>query len=92
MKSRKKLKKEIKRAFNILYKDILFYEAFVADANKEGARIILDKTITAEEELTKRVSVSEGKYVKGRVKMYFTKLRQDIRAKVNEIGDELAAL
>lgn len=92
MKSRKKLKKEIKRAFNLLYKDILFYEAFVADANKDGARAILDKTIVAEEELTKRVSASEGKYVKGRVKMYFSKLRQDIAAKVNEIGDELAAL
>lgn len=92
MKSRKNLKKEIKKAFNILYKDILFYEAFVVNANKDAARAILDKTIATEEELMKRVSFTEGKEVKGRVKMYFSKLRTDLSAKINEIAKEIAAL
>lgn len=92
MKSRKNLKKEIKKAFNVLYKDILFYEAFVVDANKDAARLILDKAISAEEQLIQRVSKSEGKEVKGRVKMYFSKLRNDLQNQVNEIAKEVAAL
>lgn len=92
MNSRKKLKEEIKKAFNSLYRDLVYYEAFAVEVNQEAARTLIDKAVSAEEELIKRVSTNEGKYVKGRVKMYYAKLRKDFTEKVAEISKEIAAL
>lgn len=92
MNSRKKLKKEIKKAFNTLYCDLVFYEAFDTNANEEAARVIVNKAIEAEQELIQRVSTNEGKHVKGRVKMYFNKLRKDFTQTIAELAKEIAAL
>ena len=92
MNSRKKLKKEIKKAFNSLYRDLGYYEAFAVEANQDAARALINKAVEAEGELIKRVSTNEGKHVKGRVKMYFSKLRKDFTAKVAELSKEIAAL
>lgn len=92
MNSRKNLKKEIKKAFNGLYRDLVFYEAFAVGANQDAARAIIEKAVAAEEELIKRVSTNEGKHVKGRVKMYFNKLRLDFATQVSQLAKEIALL
>lgn len=92
MNSRKDLKKEIKKAFNSLYRDLVYYEAFSVEVNQNAARILIDRAVLAEEELIKRVSTNEGKHVKGRVKMYFAKLRKDCAEKIAELSKEIAAL
>ena len=92
MKSKRSLKKEIKRTFNSLYTEIFFYEAFALNADANAVKAILEKIISTENELIGRISVNEGRYVKGRVKSYFKKLEEDFRNKVREITKDIAAL
>lgn len=76
----------------LLYVDCLFYKMFVVDADKEAADKVLLKIIEQEDELIKRVSVNEGKDVKGRVKTYFQKLRKEVKEQADAIAREIAAL
>lgn len=92
MSSRRKLKKSIKETMELLYVDCLFYKMFVVDADKEAADKVLLKIIEQEDELIKRVSVNEGKDVKGRVKTYFQKLRKEVKEQADAIAREIAAL
>lgn len=92
MRSRKRLKKEINKVFNELYSEVMLYEAFSANADENAARALVDKMIDTEEELIKRTSVNEGKEATGRVKMYFQKLINDFKIKVEEIKKEIVAL
>lgn len=92
MKSRRKLKKEIKKAFNNLYEDVIFYEIFSNQADVESARKLVDKIVNVENDLIERISVNEGKDVKGRIKTYFQKLNKDIKSNIDEITKEIAAL
>lgn len=92
MKSRKYLKKELKKSFDELYKDVFFYEAFVVNANGGKAQALLNKMLETENDFLKRISVNEGKYVKGRVKMYFTKLRGDLDKHLQEFKKEIVEL
>lgn len=92
MSSRRKLKKSIKETMGLLYVDCLFYKMFVVDADKDAADKVLLKIIEQEDELIKRVSVNEGKDVKGRVKAYFQKLRNEVKEQANIIAGEIAAL
>ena len=92
MKSRKSLKKEIKKTFNTIYQEIIFYNAFVENADTESSEQILDEIITKESELIKRVSVNEGESVKGRRKMYFTKLRKDLKEQTEQLIKKISNL
>ena len=92
MSSRRKLKKNIKSLMELLYIDCLFYKVFVVDADKEAADKVIDRIVETEADLLKRVSITEGKEVKGRVKTYYKKLEADIRQQTNAIAKEIAAL
>jgi len=92
MKSRKYLKKQIKDNFNKLYQEIFFYETFVVNADSAVAQSILDEMLKAESNLLKRVSTHDGKYVKGRVKIYFSKLKEDLRKDLDGFKQKINSL
>lgn len=92
MSSRRKLKKNINNVMDLLYTDCLFYKTFVIDADQEAADKVIVKIAEAQDDLLKRISVTEGKEVKGRVKAYYKKLRADIKDKTNAIAKEIASL
>lgn len=92
MKSRKQLKKEIKKSFNILYQEIFFYDVFVVNAEVEKSKAILTEMLNRENDLLKRISFYEGKEVKGRVKMYFSKLREDFHKHLAEFENKIGEL
>lgn len=92
MKNRRSLKKRIKKSFDTLYQEIIFYEVFAAKPDSEAAKTILDKIINTEYDLISRISIYEGKEVKGRIQSYFQKLEEDYKNRVDEITKEIAAL
>lgn len=92
MSSRRKLKKNINTTMDMLYVDCIFYKVFVVDADLEAADKVIAHIAQVQDDLLKRVSVSEGKDVKGRVKAYYKKLNADLKEQVETIGKEIAAL
>ncbi|WP_165020755.1 hypothetical protein [Dysgonomonas sp. ZJ279] len=92
MSSRKDLKKQINASMDLLYGDCVFYKVFVMDADKDAADKVIAHIAEIHGNLLKRVSVSEGKEVKGRTKAYYKKLRSDIQEQINIIGKEITAL
>ena len=92
MGSRRKFKKYINTTMEWLYADCVFYKVFVVDADTEAADKLIASISEKHIELLKRVSVSEGKEVKGRVKAYYKKLRTDFTEQTNAIAKEIAAL
>lgn len=92
MSSRRKLKKSIIATMDLLYVDCLFYKIFVVDADEAAAEKVIVHIVEVQNDLLKRVSVNEGKYVKGRVKSYYKKLRSDIQEQTNTIAKEIASL
>lgn len=77
---------------DLLYTDCLFYKIFVVDADIEAADKVIANIAQIHCDLLKRVSVSEGREVKGRVKSYYQKLRNDIKEQTNAIAKEIADL
>lgn len=77
---------------DLLYVDCLFYKIFVIDADQEAADKVIIRIVELQNELLKRVSVNEGREVKGRVKAYYRKLRADIQEQTNAIAKDIAAL
>ena len=92
MKSRKRLKKQIKKSFDELYQEVFFYEVFVVGADADAAKVLLSNMLEVETDLVKRISASEGKEVEGRVRMYFSKLRGDFRKHLTELRKSIAEL
>lgn len=92
MKSRQDVKKYIKKAFSEFYRDIVLYEAFSIKPDVDAARKLTSEVIDIENELISRVSVNEGKYVKGRMKHYFQKLKQDLEISLETIGKKITEL
>jgi gas vesicle protein len=92
MSSRRKLKKNINELMELLYIDCLFYKVYVVDADKDAADKVMTRIAETQDELIKRVSATEGKDVKGRVKAYYKKLRTDLKEQANAIAKEIAAL
>lgn len=77
---------------DLLCMDCIFYKVYVVDADIEAANKVIVHIAEAQDELLKRVSSSEGKDVKGRIKAYYKKLNADFEKQVNAIGKEIAAL
>lgn len=92
MSNRRELKKHINETMDLLYVDCLFYKLFVVDADQTAADQIIRKIVETQSDLLKRVSVSEGKEVKGRVKAYYKKLKSDIKEHTNTIAKDIATL
>ena len=92
MKSRQDVKKHIKKIFSELYCDIVLYEAFSIKPDVDAARKLATEIIEIENELISRVSVNEGKYVKGRMKHYFQKLEQDLKANLETVSKKITEL
>ncbi|MBK5721728.1 hypothetical protein JGH11_12685 [Dysgonomonas sp. Marseille-P4677] len=92
MSNRRGLKKYINETMELLYVDCLFYKLFVVDADQEAANKVIKTIVETQNELLKRVSVNEGKDVKGRVKAYYKKLNLDIKERANTIAKEIASL
>lgn len=92
MSNRRNLKKYINETMDLLYADCLFYKLYVIDADQEAADTVIKKIIVVQDDLLKRVSVNEGKEVKGRVKAYYKKLRVDIKENANTIAKDIASL
>lgn len=76
----------------LLFVDCLFYKIYVIDADKEAADKVIQRILDTQEELLKRVNVNEGKNVKGRVKSYYKKLRNEVKEQANAIAKEIEAL
>lgn len=92
MSSRRKLKKNINEIMEILYTDCVMYKVFVVNANAEAADKIIETIAEKHLDLIKRVTASEGKEAKGRIKAYYKKLRADIVEQTNAIAKEIATL
>lgn len=92
MSSKRNLKKYINQTMDLLYVDCLFYKLFVVDADKEAANKVMGEILEERDSLRKRVNITEGREVKGRVKAYYKKLRADIREKSNKIAKDIASL
>ena len=92
MNSRRILKKKIKETMELLFVDCLFYKIYVIDADQEAADKVMKRILDTQEELLKRVNVNEGKDVKGRVKSYYKKLKNEVKEQANTIAKEIAAL
>ncbi|MDR2953652.1 MAG: hypothetical protein LBV43_01055 [Prevotella sp.] len=92
MSSKRKLKKNINEAMDLLYVDCLFYKAYVLDADLEAADKVISNIQEARNDLAKRVNVNEGKEVKDRVKAYYKKLNNDFKKAIDTIGEEIASL
>lgn len=92
MSSRRKLKKNINELMEMLYTDCVLYKVFVVGADKTAADKIIEKIADKHLDLITRVSVTEGKDAKGRVKAYYKKLRADVVAQANAIAKEIAVL
>ncbi len=92
MSSKRNLKKYINQTMDLLYVDCLFYKLFVVDADKEAANKVMTEILEERDSLRKRVNITEGREVKGRVKAYYKKLRADIREKSNKIAKDIASL
>lgn len=92
MSSRRKLKKYINSTMDMLYMDCLFYKVFVVGSDRIAADKVIVDISQKHDELLRRLSASEGKGVKGRVKAYYKKLRADFIEQTNAIAKEIAAL
>lgn len=77
---------------DLLYTDCIFYKVFVIDADKEAADKVIARIAQTQDEFLKKVSVNEGKEVKGRVKAYYKKINTDFREQVNSIAKEIQSL
>ncbi len=92
MSSRRKLKKNINEIMEILYTDCVMYKVFVVGADTAAADKIVEQIADKHLDLVTRVSASEGKKAKGRVKAFYKKLRADVVEQTNAIAKEIAAL
>lgn len=92
MSSRRQLKKRINKAMDLLYTDCVFYKVFVINADKEAADKVITHITESQNDLLKRISSTEGKNRKDRVKAYYNKLNKDFQSQINLLGDEITAL
>lgn len=92
MSSKRDLKKLINTSLGALYNDLIFYKVFTVNANKEKADALIDKIADAHVELISRLSIAEGKDVKGRSKAYYSKIKTDLRSLVDSYGKEIQGL
>lgn len=92
MSSRRNLKKDLNRTISLLFTDCLIYKLFVVDANLEAVDKIIVKLKDIQNNYICKISVTEGREVKGRVRQYYKKLKSDFASEINEIGKEIAAL
>lgn len=92
MSSRRYLKKQINESMGLLFNDCILYKVFTKNANIEKADEILKKINDAQNDLLSRVSNTEGKEVKNRVKTYYKKLKVDFQSQVNSLGQEIQKL
>ncbi len=76
----------------LLYNDCILYKVFTKDANIDKADQLIDKIAGVHTDLLNRVSTSEGKDVKNRVKSYYKKLKEDLKAQVDQLGQEIQKL
>jgi len=92
MSSRKNLKKQINESMILLYNDCILYKVFTKDANVEKADEIINKIVGVHTDLLGRINITEGKDVKSRVKDYYKKLKSDLKAQVDQLGQEIQKL
>lgn len=92
MSSRRVLKKNINKTISLLFTDCLIYKLFVVDADQNAVDKVIRNLSETQTEFIKRISVNEGREVKGRIRQYYKKLKSDFALKANEIGKEIASL
>lgn len=90
--SKRELKKNINATIELLYSDCIFYKVFVIDSDKEAADKVLERIVNVHADFVKRISASEGKKVKGRVKAYYKKLKADFQTEIDAIAKEISTL
>ena len=86
MASRRRFKKIINNSFEGLYRDCIFYKAFVKDSDKEAADLLIRELTGAQNELLSRVSASEGKELKGRTRNYYKNLKNNLKTQIDNLG------
>lgn len=92
MSSRKNLKKLINNSMSILYSDCIFYKVFQLNSDVAKADKIIDGIAEVHADLLNRVSASEGKELKARTKLYYKKLKDDMKVQLDKFGKEIESL
>lgn len=92
MSSRKNLKRTINNTFGDLYADCIFYKVYVVNSDAKAADEMINKIVAVHNDILGRMSASEGKDVKGRVKAYYKNLREHLKQQVDALGAEITKL
>lgn len=91
MANKKDLKKDIKKAFAVLYNDLAFYMVFVKGKDRDDAKKLFDKILPAENELISKINV-KPKDIKGKKQDYFAQITKQSIEILNGFFDEMSKL
>ncbi|HCO67689.1 MAG TPA: hypothetical protein DIT04_08055 [Dysgonomonas sp.] len=92
MSSRRNLKKQINESMDLLYTDCVLYKVYTKEPNIEKADELISRIANIHIDFLSRANITEGKDVKNRVKIYYKKLKEDLKAQVDELGREIQNL
>lgn len=77
---------------DLLYTDCVLYKVYTKEPNIEKADELISRIANIHIDFLSRANITEGKDVKNRVKIYYKKLKEDLKAQVDELGREIQNL
>lgn len=92
MAKRRILKKDISYVAGDLFTEVLICQAFVPGTEQEKADSVMSRILQMQDEYTRRAQRPDGNGDRKHVKEYYRKLRADLQAEVDAIGEEIASL
>jgi len=92
MASKKELKQSINGVASELFAECLFCRLYMPGVDPEKADTVLTKILELQSEFLARANRPDGKANQKLVKAYYTKLKESLRKKIDEIGTEIAEL
>lgn len=92
MAKRRILKKDISYVAGDLFTEVLICQAFVPGTEQEKADSVMSRILQMQDEYIRRAQRPDGNGDRKHVKEYYRKLRADLQAEVDAIGEEIASL
>ena len=92
MAKRRILKKDISYVAGDLFTEVLICQAFVPGTEQEKADSVMSRILQMQDEYIRRAQRPDGNSDRKHVKEYYRKLRADLQAEVDAIGEEIASL
>lgn len=92
MAKRRILKKDISYVAGELFTEVLICQAFVPGTEQEKADAVLSRILEMQDEFISRAQRPDGNGDRKHVKEYYRKLRANLQAEVDAIGEEIASL